>query len=163
MLASIFVSNGVDALRNPHSKVEKAEPLLKKLSSVMAVPCDAVQAVRLNAAVQVGAGALLSLGRLPRIAAAALAASLVPSTVAGHPFWDEPDPATRKQERKQFLKNVGLFGGLILALFDWEGTPSPGWRARRSARRAARGAARKIGRSKVLQMASGGHRAGGSS
>lgn len=159
MLASIFISGGIEDLRDPESKVGKAEPLLKKLSGVISIPCDPGQAVRVNAAVQVGAGALMALGRLPRIGAAALAATLVPTTLAAHPFWEQPDAVSRKQERNQFLKNVGLFGGLILALFDWEGTPSPGWRARRGARRAAR----KISRSKVLHLTGGGHRAGVSS
>lgn len=158
MLASIFISSGVEALRDPDSKVGRAEPFMKKLSGVLTIPCDAGQAVRLNGAVQVGAGALMALGRLPRLGAAALAGSLVPTTVAAHPFWEEADPAVRKEQRILFLKNVGLLGGLILAMFDWEGTPSPGWRARRGARRAAR----KIGRSKVLHLTGGSHRAGGS-
>lgn len=159
MLASVFISTGIDALRNPETKVDEAEQLLKKLSCILPVPADAIQAVRIHAAVQVGGGVLMAIGRIPRLGAAALAASLVPTTVANHPFWDQPDPGSAKQQKIQFLKNVGLFGGLILALFDWEGTPSPGWRARRGARRAAR----RIGRSKVLHLSGGGHRGGGTS
>ena len=40
-----------------------------------------------------GAGALFATGRLPRTARTVLAATLVPTTVAGHPFWEEDDPA----------------------------------------------------------------------
>ena len=91
--------------------------------------------MKINAAVQVAAGVLLSVGRLPRVAAAALAVSLVPTTLAGHRFWEEGDPARRAQQQIHFLKNVGLLGGLVLAVFDTEGAPSLGWRTRQTARR----------------------------
>ena len=45
-------------------------------------------AVRINGGVQVAAGALLTLNKLPRLAALALAATLVPTTAAGHRFWE---------------------------------------------------------------------------
>ena len=44
--------------------------------------------VRVNAAIQLGAAAALATGRAPRLSAMVLAASLVPTTCAGHPFWE---------------------------------------------------------------------------
>jgi putative oxidoreductase len=87
--------------------------------------------------VMIGAGILLALGRLPRLSALALAGSLVPTTAAGHRFWEHDDQATRKQQQIHFLKNVGLVGALLIASVDTEGKPSVGWRARRAAGHAA--------------------------
>jgi hypothetical protein len=59
----------------------------------------------------------------------------VPTTLAGHRFW-EKEGADRQQQLIHFLKNLGLVGALLLAAVDTEGKPSVGWRARRAARRA---------------------------
>ena len=138
LLAAPFVSGGVDTLRSPDARVEKAEAVAPQIAERLPLPNETHQLVRINAAVQVGAGVLLSVGRLPRVAAAALAASLVPTTFAGHRFWEEEE-ARRAQQQIHFLKNVGLLGGLILAMFDTEGAPSLGWRARRATRRVRKG------------------------
>ena len=50
--------------------------------------------------------------------AAVLAGTLVPTTVAGHPYWQIQDPAARRQQRIHFYKNVGLFGGALLVLSE---------------------------------------------
>ncbi|UMG94703.1 DoxX family membrane protein [Nocardioides sp. TF02-7] len=71
-------------------------------------------AVRFNGAAMALGGAALVTGVLPRAAAWGLVASLVPTTVAGHAFWKDDDPATRKANRIQCLKNLGLAGGLLL-------------------------------------------------
>lgn len=42
-----------------------------------------------------------------------LAGLLVPTTMAGHPFWNESDPPTRAQHRIQFLKNLAMVGRLL--------------------------------------------------
>lgn len=136
MLAAVFVTGGVDVLRRPGPRVEVAAPVATKVAEPLPLPSDPEQLVKMNAAVQVVAGLLLALGRFPRLAAAALAASLVPTTLGGHRFWEHDDPAKRAQQQVHFLKNVGLLGGLILAMLDTEGAPSLGWRARRAARRA---------------------------
>jgi putative oxidoreductase len=67
------------------------------------------------------------------VAALALGASLVPTTFAGHRFWEEGDPKQRAAQKIHFLKNVGLLGGLLLAALDTEGQPSLRWRAGRAA------------------------------
>jgi len=131
LMASMFIAGGLDALQHPDSKAKKAEPVALPLAEVLPLPDDPVALVRINGAVQLGAGLLLALGRLPRLAAAALAASLVPTTIAGHRFWDEPDDRARVQQRIHFLKNASMLGGLILAASDTEGRPSLSWRARR--------------------------------
>ena len=74
--------------------------------------------VRGNGAVQVVGGALLASGTLPRLAALALAGSMIPTTVAGHAFWKVDDPVARKLQRIQFHKNMAMIGGLLFAVID---------------------------------------------
>jgi uncharacterized membrane protein YphA (DoxX/SURF4 family) len=93
-------------------------------------PSDARSLVQLNGAVQFTGGLLLLTG-LRRPAALALAASLLPTTFAGHRFWEYRDEAQRHQHQVQFLKNLGLTGGLLLAALDTEGRPGLRYRTRR--------------------------------
>ncbi len=93
--------------------------------------------VRLNGAVQVGGGVFLAIGKLPRLAALALMATIVPTTYAGHRFWEESDDIKRAEQRTQLLKNLGLLGGLIFAAVDTDGAPSVSWRTRRRVRQVA--------------------------
>ena len=116
MLAAMFVVGGLDQLKHPGRKADTARPLVEKLAPAIGLPDDTELLVRANGAAMVGAGSLLALGRLPRLASAVLVATLVPTTVAGHPFWKEEDPKARTQQRIHFLKNVGMFGGLLILL-----------------------------------------------
>ena len=137
MLAAMFVSGGAEQLRNPEGKAAKAEPVVEGLAErVDAVPDDAVETVRLNGAVQLVAGWLLAINRVPRLAATALAASLVPTTLAGHRFWEVDDEQERAQQRIHFFKNLAMLGGLVITIGDTGRNPSLGWRASRAARRA---------------------------
>jgi putative oxidoreductase len=138
MLAAIFVDGGLDALRHPSTKVGKAEPVIGKLAGPLHLPDDPELLVRANGAAMVGAGTLLALGKFPRLAAVVLAATIVPTTAAGHRFWEEDEPAAKRNQRIHFLKNVGLLGGLVLAAVDTGGKPGVPWRARRAAKDASR-------------------------
>jgi uncharacterized membrane protein YphA (DoxX/SURF4 family) len=143
MLASIFVIQGFDTLIRPERVSPRAEPVVRPLAErVPPVPGDTEQAVRLNAAVQVVAGSLLAAGRLPRLSALALAATLVPTTLAGHRFWEVQDKQEREQQRIAFMKNISMLGGLLIATADTAGSPSLAWRSRHAARAAARAARR---------------------
>ena len=81
---------------------------------------------------------MLAAGFLPRVGALAIAATLVPTTLAGHPFWKEEDPAKRKTQRVQFLKNMAMMGGVLLAAVDTAGKPGLAWRAQSLANRSQR-------------------------
>jgi uncharacterized membrane protein YphA (DoxX/SURF4 family) len=134
LLASIFIVGGIDAFRNPEGKVKKAEAVTGPLSErFSAIPSDPETLVQINGAVQVGAGVLLATGKFRRLASLVLIGSIIPTTYAGHRWWEETDEATRQQQKIQFAKNLGLLGGLILAAMDTEGQPSIGWRARHRA------------------------------
>jgi uncharacterized membrane protein YphA (DoxX/SURF4 family) len=140
MLASMFVAGGVDSFRNPSSKVPRAQKVTERLPQLveriapgLPVPSDPATLVRINGGVQVAAALALATGRAPRLAALVLAASLVPTTYAGHPFWEEKDKTAKAAQRTQFFKNISMMGGLLLAAVDTEGRPGVAWRARHAA------------------------------
>jgi len=76
---------------------------------------------------------MFALGIFPRVMAIVLGASLIPTTIAGHAYWEiavEPD---RTQQRLHFMNNVGLIGGLAFAALDTGGRPSVFWTGRKAA------------------------------
>jgi uncharacterized membrane protein YphA (DoxX/SURF4 family) len=132
LLASIFIAEGWGAIRNPNGTGKPSEPPAQPPTKESSpIQEDALALVRLNGVVQVGAGVLLAIGKFPRLASLALIGTIVPTTYGGHRFWEEPDDHIRAQQKVQFLKNLGLLGGLIYAAVDTEGAPSLGWRTRR--------------------------------
>jgi putative oxidoreductase len=132
MLAGIFIYGGLDSARAPDPKVPAADKVVGRAVEQLGARVETAQVVRANGVVQVVAGTALALGVWARPAAAVLAASLVPTTLAGHRFWDEEDATGRHQQRIQFLKNLALMGGLVLAAADTGGRPSLPWRAKRA-------------------------------
>jgi putative oxidoreductase len=143
LLASMFVVGGVNALRNADTFAARAKPVLDRVlplaqKAVPVLPSDHETVVRLNGATHVAAGLALATGRAPRISSAVLAASLVPTTLGGHRFWEEQDPAVRTQQRLSFFKNLSILGGLLIAAGDTDGKPGVAWRARRAAKDARR-------------------------
>jgi putative oxidoreductase len=135
MLASTFVYGGVQALRNAPALAEAAKPvndeirgLADKVAPSLPVPKDDTTMVRINAGIHILAGLGLATGRAPRVCALALAATVVPTTVAGHPFWEEKDKAARSRQMTHFFKNLSMLGGLVIAAIDTEGKPGVAWR-----------------------------------
>ena len=61
-----------------------------------------------------------------------LAATLVPTTLAGYRFWEERDPSVKAAQRVQFLKDLSVLGGLLSIATNTGGRPSLPWRARRA-------------------------------
>jgi uncharacterized membrane protein YphA (DoxX/SURF4 family) len=139
LLAGVFISGGIAQLRDAEGHAKAASPVLDKVAELAptAQPPSNVTLVRADAGIKIGAGLLLALGKAPRLSAAALATSLVPTTLAQHRFWEMQDPEQRKAHQIHFVKNLGLLGGLLLASADTEGKPSMAWRARRGARTSA--------------------------
>ena len=135
LIAGVFISEGLAIARDPESKVEAAAPVLAAVKDITGLTADDVALVKANGAIMFGAGALFALNRFPRLSAIALAGTLVPTTLAGHRFWDEESNSeARTRHRIQFTKNASILGGLMLAAADTEGRPGLGWRARRAAK-----------------------------
>jgi uncharacterized membrane protein YphA (DoxX/SURF4 family) len=124
LIAAIFVAGGIDTLRNVQAKVPQVEPFLRRTvgsiedSLPERIPTDPATLVRLDAAVKVGAGLALAFGKFPRLAAFALAVGLVPTTLAAHAFWEHDDPQAKGTQQANFLKNMGLLGGLLLVIAE---------------------------------------------
>jgi len=133
LLAASFVFGGWHVLRNPAPMTPAAESVGVPIAGLVGLPTDPVKLVKINAGVQLGAGLALAFGILPRAASLALAASLVPTTVGGHRFWEQRDPQLRRTELIAFLKNAGMLGGLLTAALDTGGRPSVFWSGRRAA------------------------------
>lgn len=143
LLASTFIEGGIETLRNPEPRMARAEKLdipskpgMDKLNIT-----STEQAVKVNAAVQIVAGTMLSLNKFPRVAALALAGSIVPTTLAGHRFWEEKDPTRKISQQAHFFKNASMLGGLLIASVDTEGKESVRRKTQRASRRSKRRAA----------------------
>ncbi len=137
LLAGIFVFSGVSAWKRSSKLAGPAAKVVEPVQDAIPGSPSAEQLVKVNAGVQVVAGGLFALGVAPRVMAIILGGSLVPTTLAGHRFWEMEDDADKAQQQIQFLKNAGLIGGLIFAALDTGGRPSVFW----SGRKAAEGAA----------------------
>ena len=119
MLAGVFIAGGMDLLSNPEPRAKVAKPVVDKVAAAVPIaPADPLTAVSANALVHIGAGGLLAAGIVPRLASIALAVSIVPTTIAGHAFWEIDDPVKRQQQRTQFLKNSAILGGLLIVALD---------------------------------------------
>ena len=135
LLAAPFVVGGVTVLRSPSRQVPAAELIGPPIAKKLGLPTDAETLVKINAGTHVGAGVLLALGIFSRPAALVLAASLVPTTLAGHRFW-EKDGEDRRTHILHFAKNAGLLGGVLAHALDSGSRPSVFWSGRHAAARA---------------------------
>ena len=148
MLSAIFVSSGVKVLLDPAARAETAGRVTDRVGPMIErvdprLPSDTVSLTRIKAGVDVVAGLLLATGHLTRPAAAALAANLVPTTLAGHPFWAMPKE-DRTTHQTHFLKNLGLIGGLLLAASDTQGKPGLKYRTTHAVDRSQRNVKRAV-------------------
>lgn len=108
-LAAPFVQLGYEAAKEPGMRVNIAE--------TAGIPQEyADPAVRINGATMVLGGLAVATGVQPRLGAAAIIGSLIPTTIAGHAFWNDTDPVARKTNKIQVLKNLGLAGGLLMVV-----------------------------------------------
>jgi uncharacterized membrane protein YphA (DoxX/SURF4 family) len=125
LVAAVFVHGGAATLRDPRPRASAAADFLARIRRAVPVLPGDITLVQVNAVAQVGAGALLAAGICQRTAAWTLALSLIPTTVAGHPFWTAA-PDDREAEAIQFGKNSGILGALLLLARSGRGTPRPG-------------------------------------
>lgn len=140
LLSAVFIGQGVETLRNPTVGAEAAQPTVEGLRQLPDpvggnVPTDPETFARINAAVQISGGLLLATGKVPRLASAVLAFTVIPGSLGGHQFWSETDATRKAEKRRGFLTDLSLLGGLLIASADTAGKPSLGWRGRRAAGR----------------------------
>ncbi len=109
LISTIFISGGADAFANPGGRPNKV--------AAVGIPAPE-QAVELNGAAMVLGGVLLGLDLMPKVGAAILLGTLLPTTVVGHAFWKEESDTARKSQLTQFFKNLGLIGALLSVLAE---------------------------------------------
>ena len=101
-----FVYMGYQGFKEPGGRVNAVKNV--------GIPDEyADAAVRLNGAVMVLGGLAVGTGICSRLGGLAVTASMVPTTLAAHSFWKDTDPKARNANRIQFLKNLGMVGGLL--------------------------------------------------
>ncbi|MCV7029296.1 DoxX family protein [Mycobacterium sherrisii] len=140
LLSVAFIGQGVESLLNPKSAAQAAAPAVDGLQALpdpvaRSIPNDPETFAQITAAVQIGGGLLLATGKLPRLASAVLAVTVLPANFGSYSFWTETDPERKAALRREFLKDLSLVGGLLIAAADTAGKPSLGWRSRRAAER----------------------------
>lgn len=136
LTAPIFITGGLSAVKDPASKAAMAESTLDSIREyVPGLPDDNELLVRINGGVQILAGATLLLGIKPRLSALALAGSLIPTTLAGHSFW-EMEGGDAKAHQTQFSKNLAALGGLLLIAGDSDNTKAIEKAAKKAAKKA---------------------------
>lgn len=133
MLAGVFVSGGIDALRNPETRTAVAEEAAVPIARTMGWSDDPTEIVKANGVVNMVAGTFLALGWMPRLAAFVLGLTLVPTTLGAHAYWKVDDVEERQAQMMQFLKNTAMLGGLIMVVLDTGGRPSVFWSVRKAA------------------------------
>jgi uncharacterized membrane protein YphA (DoxX/SURF4 family) len=118
LLAGIFVYSGYGMINN-------AERYAKQASAALPMVPEDPRLPKVLGATMIGAGATFALGILPKMSARILALTLIPNTIVGHPFWKAETPADRRGQMIHFLKNAGLFGGLLYVSSDKRTKPEP--------------------------------------
>lgn len=154
MLASYFVLDGVNNLKKPQEAAAEAAPFVELVSQQTGLPNNPELVVRGIGSVKLIGGVLLATGRVPRVAATSLALTQLANTYVHEAFWAESDPKAKARKQQNFVRNVAILGGVILAAVDTEGKPSLRWRAVRGAGetgRAARRTARQTAKAAKLE------------
>ncbi|MFC4905908.1 DoxX family membrane protein [Actinomadura gamaensis] len=124
LVAAPYIITGLEALRDPASRAEQVAPTVKPIADRLDwLPTkDPVALVRIQGAVSLGTGALLLTGKFRRLTTLLAAVQLLPALATEHRYWTEDDPERRASERSHLLKNVALFGALLMV----SGTPRDG-------------------------------------
>lgn len=147
LTAPIFITGGYSALTSPGGRVAAAAPTLAAIREYVPIlPEDDELLVRVNGGLQLLAGTTMALGIKPRSSAFALAASLVPTTLAGHAFW-EMEGADAAAHKTHFSKNAAALGGLLLVA----GAQTTKQAAKKAAQKAAAKAAKQAQKKALKQ------------
>lgn len=131
LLATAFISDGWRAVTHPGDEIAALPQARQALHAVGErvpyVPDNPVLLVRALGVVKIGAGAALSLGLAPRVAASVLAVLHIPTIALTHPFWRSTG-VQRREDIAGFVRDGAVLGGLLLAAGDTAGKPSISWR-----------------------------------
>lgn len=133
LIASVFVAGGIQALSRSRELAPVADDVAQPIADQIGLDQRTENLVKINAGVHIAGGALFALGVVPRVTGLVLGATLVPTTIAGHPFWEQESSEERDRHLLGFLKNAAILGGLLFAALDTGGRPSIFWSGKQAA------------------------------
>ncbi|HEX7590182.1 MAG TPA: hypothetical protein VF362_04300 [Demequinaceae bacterium] len=115
LLASWFVYAAVDAILDPGRHAKKTAPLVEPYLEEAGITLTVPQLARIHGALTLVAATALAFSRTPRTSGLALAGLATVTVATGEPFWRETNEAARSASRENFVKNISLLGGLLIA------------------------------------------------
>ncbi len=115
LLASWFVYGGVRDALEPQARTAAAEPIVGPLLKDAGVEVPVETLVRVHSAATAATAAVLAISKTPRTAGVALTGLAAVTVATGAPFWRLPEGEERDAALDQFLKNLSLLGGAMLA------------------------------------------------
>ncbi len=115
LLASWFVFGGVRAALEPQKGAEAARPVVEPLlrDAGIDVPVDTL--VKAHGVATAATAAILALSKTPRMAGVALTGLAAVTVATATPFWRMEEGPEREEALEQFMKNLSLLGGAMLA------------------------------------------------
>ena len=133
LLATGFIAAGTDRLRDSGQTAQQLRPTLDRVGrmvpSVAPVTGNPQLVAKALGATQVGAGALLAFGKLPRLSGLLLTGTAVLNAVVEYKNAETDTSEERKARRVALLKNLSLIGAVLLVAVDTNGRPGLAWRA----------------------------------
>ena len=132
MLGGIFIATGMNHIKNPDYGAEVAQGFNDQVLEPVGLGADGPTLMKVHGYVSVVAGAGLALGVAPRLCALALAADVTAVNLTANRFWEQ-EGEERQGTQIQFLKDLAIAGGLLIASVDTKGKPGLAWRAQHAA------------------------------
>ena len=132
MLASAYIANGISRVKNPQASASSIAPILGLVKNRVDVPLSPELAARVTGGAQVAAGALLAIGRFPRISSSILVGTYL-IDVVGEQLSRKDSDETGTAKSPSILTKTSLLGGALLASVDTAGRPGLVWRAQHAA------------------------------
>jgi putative oxidoreductase len=115
LLASWFVYGGVRAALEPQKGAEAARPVVEPLLREASIDVPLETLVKAHGIATAATAAVLALSKSPRTAGVALTGLAAITVASATPFWRMEEGPEREAALEQFMKNLSLLGGAMLA------------------------------------------------
>lgn len=115
LLASWFVFGGVRSALEPQKGAEAAEPVIQPLLRDAGIDVSVDSLVRAHGIATAVTATVLAFSKGPRTAGVALTGLAAVTVATATPFWRMEEGPDRDAALDQFMKNLSLLGGAMLA------------------------------------------------
>jgi uncharacterized membrane protein YphA (DoxX/SURF4 family) len=115
LLASWFVYGGVRAALEPQKGAEAARPVVEPLLREADIDVPVETLVKAHGIATAATAAVLAFSKSPRTAGVALTGLAAVTVATATPFWRMEEGPEREAALEQFMKNLSLLGGAMLA------------------------------------------------